>query len=753
MGPAADHPPNTAPEGDRRLIALAGVVLALALAYVVSLLPVVRGEPGLRPLFDIWLNIVVKAGVVAVLALRGWLDRRMRAAWWALAAGLFFALLGSIGYFAHLRHLDPVPFPSYADAGFIAFYVLAYAAILIMLRERLTAFHKSMWLDGVIAASTAAAFAAAFVLEPATRSTGGSAAAVATTLAYPVADLLLVTLLAGGFVLVGAPGRTWGWLAAGLFLFFVTDALYVNAAATGSYDGGEPLDIGWTVARMCFVLGALQAFRRQAPMRWDSMRTLVAPALCAAAALGLLYYGTREELPATAATLALIGAAAALARTALAFRELRQLAESRRQASTDELTGLLNRRAFLRALRRATAGTPRRQSAAVLLLDLDRFKDVNDSLGHATGDELLRLIATRLGAVLGARDVLGRLGGDEFAVITPVVDERGALRVAARLGQALADPFAVGAATLHASASIGIALAPQQSESADELMQLADLAMYAAKDSGSDALIYDELRDGPGRRRLELVAELRRAIPAGELFLEYQPKISLASGRMDGVEALVRWRHPERGVLGPQHFVELAESSGAMPQLTATVLDLACAQRRRWADAGLELSVAVNISPSDLLDGSFPEQVERRMLDHGLPPGALIVEITEQHVMEDRERTAHVLGRLRAIGVGVAVDDFGTGYSSLVYLAELPLTEVKLDRAFVSPMLDSPRASSIVRSTVQLATALDLVVVAEGVEDSATLEALREVGCEQAQGFYIGRPTTAEAVVAAGTRA
>ena len=734
---------------DGRLSVLAAVVLALGAIYVISLLPFVRGSSGTNELLDVWLNLLVKLGVVVVIALRGWVDRRMRVAWWCLSAGLFVAFLGSAGYYAYLRHQDPVPFPSWSDLGFVGFYAFAYAAIVLMLRDRIWPFPRSMWLDGLVAACTTAAFAAAFLLEPALESTGGPTGTVVVTLAYPVADLILVMFLAGGFVLGGAAGRTWGWLAAGLCLFFITDGLYVNEAATGTYEIGDPLDIGWTLARMCFVVAALQTLREGPAIRQDALRLMLAPAVGSVASLALLYVGTRTELPLAATTLALVAVLAALSRTALAFTELRGLAESRRQAATDELTGLPNRRAFLRALRRATAADAGTRPSAVLLLDLDRFKDVNDSLGHATGDELLRLVAARLSGVLRPRDVFGRLGGDEFAVLTAVDGAEDAKKVAARLRDALRDPFEIGAAVLHADASIGIALAPTQADGPDELLQLADLAMYAAKERGVDALVYDERRDGAGRHRLELVAQLREAIPAGQMFLDYQPKIALDQGLVVGVEALVRWRHPDRGVLAPQDFVELAESSGLMPALTTTVLDLALAQTQRWHEQDMELTVAVNVSPSDLLDESFPEHVARRLAAHKVPSSALVIEITENHVMEDRARATLVLGRLRDLGVSIAVDDFGTGYSSLAYLAELPVSEVKLDRSFVKPMLESSRAASIVQSTVQLATALELSVVAEGVEDRATLSALQRVGCTQAQGFFIGRPTTPERVTAA----
>ena len=731
---------------DRRLVVTAAVVLALGAVYIGSLLPFLRDGAGERPVFDVWLNFAVDLGVIVVVALRGLSDRRLRASWWCLAGGLALAFCGSVFYYAIYRHQDPVPFPSLTDAGFVAFYVLAYAALVLMLRDRLRPFPRSLWLDGLVVAATAAAFAAAFAFGPALASTGGDPVTVAVTLAYPVADLLLIMVIAGASLLVGrGAGRAWAWLAAGLLIFFVADAVYAQAAASATYDVGDPVDIGWVAARLCFVVAAHQPLRRGAAIRRDGVRLLVAPALGAAAALVLLYVGTRVELPAVATTLALVGVLAALARTVLSFRELRAFAETRRQASTDELTGLPNRRAFLRVLRRSSADPE--HTTAVLLVDLDRFKDVNDSLGHAAGDELLRLVAERLMAVLRPRDLLARLGGDEFAVLAPVEDADGAAQIGARLRAALREPFEVGAAVLGVDASIGIALTPDQASGPDDLMQLADLAMYAAKDRGGAALVFDEQRDGAGRHRLEVVAELREAIPAGQLFLEFQPKIALDTDRVVGVEALVRWRHPVRGVLGPQHFVDLAESSGTMRALTGAVLDLALAQARRWREQGLELTVAVNISPSDLIDQTFPDQVVERLRAHDVPPEGLVLEITEGHVVQDRARAAGLLERLRRIGVGVAVDDFGTGYSSLAYLAELPVTELKLDRMFIEPMLESARTASVVRSSIRLALDLGLAVVAEGVEDEATLDALRDAGCAQAQGFHIGRPAIAERVV------
>jgi EAL domain-containing protein (putative c-di-GMP-specific phosphodiesterase class I) len=268
--------------------------------------------------------------------------------------------------------------------------------------------------------------------------------------------------------------------------------------------------------------------------------------------------------------------------------------------------------------------------------------------------------------------------------------------------------------------------------------------MYAAKRRRLGTAVYDEARDGHGRHRFEDITHLREAISGGQLVLHYQPKLAARSGRVAGVEALVRWQHPARGLLYPDAFIDLAESAGLMAELTTTVLDMALGQCRSWADRGRLLGVAVNVSPSNLVDEHFPDLVAELLARHGLPPTALVLEVTESLLMEDRERAVGVLSRLRAAGVEVSIDDYGTGHSSLAYLAALPVTELKLDRSFVAAMSGSTRAASIVTSTLQLAHALDLVLVAEGVEDQATADALAALGCDLVQGYHFSRPVPAE---------
>lgn len=714
-------------------------VLALALAGL--------GLGGVGELLAAQGKLVFLAGAVIVLAVRGSGAGGDRVAWWLFAAAVGSYLTGAAIYEFHYRGLDVVPRPSWADVGHMGFYPLAFAAFAVMLRSRVRRLTVSTGLDVVVTVCTAAAVASAVGFGAQLQAAAGDPLVVLTALAYPIGDLLLLGLLAAGLTLVGrGAGPGWWWVTGGLTLFVVTDTVYAYQLANGTYTVGGPLDIAWGLAFICCGMAATQRTLIGAGVRAEGRGALVVPSVCALLALGLLFRGYLEGGDPLAGVLALVAVLAGLARAALTYRDVKALADSRRQARTDELTALPNRRSVFEALDalddRLAAGT----RIAVLLLDLDRFKEINDSLGHAVGDALLRQVGPRLRAHLRDGDVLARLGGDEFVVLAEDLDADAALRLAERLREQLQRPFALSGMGLTVDASVGIAVGPGDSASAVELLQLADLAMYSAKAGRSGVAVYDEARDGHGRHRLEDVAQLRRALEQGELVLHYQPKLALPTGAVDGVEALVRWQHPTRGLLFPDAFLELAESAGLMAQLTAQVVDRALAQCRAWADAGRSLTMAVNVSPSNLVDEEFPDQVRGLLATHGLPASALVLEVTESLLMEDRERAVRVLSRLRDDGVGVAIDDYGTGYSSLAYLASLPVTELKLDRTFVAALTGSARAESIVTSTLQLAHALGLVLVAEGAEDQDTVDALASIGCDVVQGYHLSRPLPPEAL-------
>jgi diguanylate cyclase (GGDEF)-like protein len=423
---------------------------------------------------------------------------------------------------------------------------------------------------------------------------------------------------------------------------------------------------------------------------------------------------------------------------------IRQAAASQHQALHDPLTGLPNRELFGDRVEQAIRASDRGlQPAALLLLDLDRFKDVNDTLGHHHGDLLLGEVAARLTGTLRAVDTVARLGGDEFAVLLPDASADGAAAVAQKVRTALHQPLTLDGVGLDLDASVGIAVYPDHGGDAAELLQHADVAMYAAKQTHAGFVVYDPAVDQHSPRRLALLGGLRRALERDELVLHYQPKADLHTGQVLGAEALVRWQHPAHGLLGPGEFIPLAERTGLIHPLTRWVLDTALRQAAAWRQAGHHLSIAVNVSTRSLLDREFPDHVAERLAAWQVPAASLVLEVTESAVMADPALALEVLSRLHALGVGLALDDFGTGYSSMAYLKALPVDELKVDRSFVGQMATSSSDAVIVRSTIDLGHNLGLHVVAEGVENQATWEELAALGCDTAQGYHLGRPMPA----------
>ena len=443
---------------------------------------------------------------------------------------------------------------------------------------------------------------------------------------------------------------------------------------------------------------------------------------------------------------------------AVALHSRRLVQRLRTEATHDALTGLPNRSLLVDRLHSAldeAGATP----PAVLLLDLNRFKEVNDALGHHVGDEVLKVVATRLRDSIREEATVARLGGDEFAVLLPP-DEAGgtgsgpdgaeaaAVVVAQRIAVALSTPIELADVTVSTEASVGVAVASPGQTHAD-LLRHADTAMYAAKAAGHHLAVFTPELDKGRADRLALLADLHLALDRDELELHYQPKLDLALGEVTSVEALVRWTHPTLGPLSPAVFVPLAESTGLIEHLTQTVLDKALRQCRVWQEAGLDLVVAVNLSARNVNNAELPNQVAGALTAAGLQAHRLILEITESSVMADADRTVPTLERLVALGVTLSLDDFGTGYSSLSYLQRLPVRELKIDRSFILGLSQVPtdRASELlVRSIIGMAQGLGLRVVAEGVESLEVLERLREMGCDIIQGYYVGRPTQGERI-------
>jgi diguanylate cyclase (GGDEF)-like protein len=419
--------------------------------------------------------------------------------------------------------------------------------------------------------------------------------------------------------------------------------------------------------------------------------------------------------------------------------------ENEYQALHDALTDLPNRVMFQQKLRETIAGQAETSSiVAVMLIDLDHFKEINDTLGHHVGDLVLQQIGPRLASALRAEDMLARLGGDEFGLVLPDLDDEAtATRVAERMLTELERPIAVDALQLDVSGSIGIALFPTHSRDVETLLRRADVAMYAAKESGSGYEAYTPSLDNNSPGRLTFISQVRPAIENHEFTLCYQPKIRLSDGRIRGVEALVRWRHPERGLVMPDDFIPMVERTVLLKPLTLYVINEALRQSHQWDRQGLPLEVAVNVSPRSLLDPQLPDHVADLLGRWEVEPSRLTLELTESFLMADSGRSVGVMGRLSSVGIRLSIDDFGTGYSSLSHLKRLPLHEIKIDRSFVEHMRDDPNDAMIVSATVELGRNLGLRVVAEGVEDRATFDELARLRCDMAQGFELSQPLPA----------
>lgn len=491
--------------------------------------------------------------------------------------------------------------------------------------------------------------------------------------------------------------------------------------------------------------------------RFDVMDGLVRQATIAhdtAQVAALADLQAREHLGARATPVAMFAALLlALIFSGVLRRTSAQLDAERvkavHDAMHDALTGLPNRTLmadrFEQALR---AGRRDSTSTGLLLIDLDRFKEVNDTLGHHVGDQLLAQVGPRLGSALRGVDTVARLGGDEFAVLLPNVNGiDGALEVARRVRDAIVQSFRVEDVELDIDASIGVVVSGVHGRDASSLLQHADVAMYVAKQERRGVVVYDPVNDGHSPERLSLLGQLRRGIERGELLLHYQPKIDLRTRKLTGVEALVRWQHPDRGLVQPDDFIPLAEHTGLIGPLTMQVLKLALAQAKAWADAGCRIPVAVNLSARNLHDEDFGNKVSTLLREHGVPAELLEVELTESAVMLEPERAGRILNHLHTLGVRIAIDDFGAGYTSLAQLKHLPISELKIDKSFIQTMHTNADNALIVRSMIDLGHSLRMAVVAEGIETAFAASTLRDYRCDVGQGYHLCRPVDALALM------
>ena len=647
------------------------------------------------------------------------------------------------------------PSPSVADALYLSFFPLAYVALALFVRGEARRLTAASWLDGAVAGLGAAALCAAFAFAAIEQSGGKSGLSVAVNLAYPVGDVLLLLLVVGGSAVLSGRQR-WAWLLVATGITFnvlgdTSNLLHTSNLLQSSF-GGLHLNtvvdqIAWPTSMLLISMAMWIPRGPRDPLRSRSPGFLL-PGLAAATGLVILYLGTIDDVNHVATSLAAATLLLVVVRTGLSVRSLRALTRERqRLAVTDHLTGLGNRRRLFDVLDAFFAdGIEDGRRLAFLFIDLDGFKQINDSFGHPAGDEILGNVGARLAASLGPADLLTRVGGDEFAVILMDAGAEQASAVARQLTAALREPFVIEAVSARIGASIGIALAPVDAAGSARLMWCADVAMYQAKFGSHPFALYEHGFDDGGSR-LQLADELRAAINCDQLTLHYQPQLDLGSGEILTVEALVRWCHPLLGLIAPLKFLPLAEEAGLMRGLTRWVLAHALEQCAAWRACGHQLRVSVNVSATDLLDPGFVELVTGLLARYRLPSDSLVLEITETTLLEDFEGSKQVVARLGELGVEVSIDDFGAGFTSLAYLSGLAVNELKLDRSFITPLSAAgscARELELVRATVDLGHALGLRVVAEGVENEITLQLLDDLGCDLAQGYFIGKPVPAD---------
>ncbi len=733
------------PRERRVLGAATAILVALVVATGAHAVFGIGGNAVEEPIRD-WLTSAVYILVGVIVCWRAVRTIESRKSWMIFAFGISIYGLGNVLWAAWIEHLPNPPIPSICDGMWLTLYPCCYIGIVGLARLRERRVPARMWLDGIIAGLGIAAIGAAIVVRPVLASVSGGTAAVITELAYPLCDLLLAALVVGVLALRGwRLDRMWGMLGAGFLALAAADCLYALQVAHGA---SAPSALTNTTYDIGVMLLALAAWQPRATIETDtvpSSAVLAIPAAFTVSALGLLIYDHFSRLDPIALTLAMLTMLMAFARIALTFRDVRALAETRRQALTDDLTSMPNRRHFLRRVRDGiVASRATGASVALLLVDLDHFKELNDTLGHDAGDQLLCQVGERLRTVLRATDTAARLGGDEFGVLlAEPCDGATAALVAEKILKTIAQPFPIREVGLRVTASIGIALFPENAENDEQLMQHADVAMYEAKAAQSGYACYARERDKHSLERLTLAGELSHALENGEIEAYFQPKANAGSRRIVGVEALVRWQHPTRGLISPAEFVTVAEQAGLGRALTRRMLDLALKQARIWRDEGFDLHVAVNTTVADLQDTQFPAEVAQTLTEHGLPPEVLVLEVTENMVLADPVRVGDVLAQLGELGLGLSLDDFGTGFSSLTHLKSLPVGEVKIDRSFVGRMTTDPVDAAIVQATIQLAHSIGIRVVAEGIEDQATWSSLVANKCELVQGYALSRPLPA----------
>ena len=677
--------------------------------------------------------------LVLVLCLSAARDRRSRPAVAALVGGILAWGAGSAALNT-AEYIEVQTFPTPGETLFLLAY-LGFATFLLLDVPRRTNRAAAVWLEAAVVCGGAVCLASALLLTPVAGSLNTEGLAQLLAVLYPLLDLVLAAMV---LVQITVGERRWEarsvLLILGLVALAIADSSFLLYGAGGTYSTSTGLDALWGFSlALIGTAGALPRRPLAHEVRAQRTSTLAGGALVAVVVLVLRPEGDIGLYVTVPAVLTLTAAGV---RMSMAIRDARGAAAAVLLSRTDELTGLANRRAVLADLSARFGGS---DPLALILLDLDGFKEINDSLGHAAGDTVLTAVAERLLDTVPDATI-ARLGGDEFAIILATADHGLLMTLARQVHEVLLAPLQVENLEIAIRSSIGIAVAGPEDVDGPDLLRRADVAMYDAKQTRAGALVYDPARDGFSRQRLRLGEELRRGIAEGQLVVWYQPQVDARTRRVVSVEALVRWEHPKLGLLQPGTFIPGARRSGLMLALTEAVLGQAVQDAICWRKEGFEFRVSINSAPPELLGGTLLPVLYEALASSGLPPDTLVVEVTEDSFLSEPAHARQTLLELREHDVEISVDDYGTGFSSLAYLRDLPIQELKMDRSFVNTVTEDPRSRVIVESTTQMAHAMGMRLVAEGVEDEVTARALTEMGVDLLQGFHVARPMPAAAV-------
>jgi diguanylate cyclase len=750
-------------------LALLGLPVAVGVALACELIFRWGGEDAVRTVVSVTLaSSSIYAMVCAVLAARS-ARGGSRRAWTILSVALAAGALGNVIWAVRSIVLGVTTVPSSPGPWYLVCTLVMAAALTFFPAGPMRGSRPRNVLDGITA--TLCLFLLLWIgaLHGVYDTYAADRDVPVLRLLLPVGDLVVLStaLLVIGRAEQRYRRELW-WLTAAILLLTLTDTGYGSLIASGRFHTGSLLDLGWFAASIAFAVAAQLSLRAPSPHRPDAVSSKTSiwlpylPLLLAGTVGPPIIMSGLESV-----IVPLLTTTVVLRQVVDAVENRRLLAATADQALRDPLTGLANRTLFHDRLAHAMMLRQRdERSVAVVSIDIDDFKLFNDSLGHPAADTVLVRVGERISSHIRPGDTVARLGGDEFALLLEGRADHSYL-VAGSVVEAFEQPFVIDGEEMLVRPSVGIAVA-----SADEpdlapelLMKRADMAMYAAKRSRSSgmhsfspdmALVGPDLMEradretnrpaGDGAAQIRLLGELRRAIDHGALDLVYQPKFHLRSGRIVGLEALLRWPHPELGVLRPDDFMALVRQHGLMRQVTELVVARALDDAVRWQTPEVHTPVAVNVFAPDLKDVALPDALCGALRGRGLAPALLTVEITEDLILNDIERVTAVLHRLREQGIRVAIDDFGSGFSALSYLRDLPIDEVKLDRQFISSITEDARAAAVVRAVIDLTHELDVIVVAEGIEDAGTAHWLREHGCDIGQGYYFGAPVAASMI-------